>query len=73
MENISSELKNYIYDVIKVVQMTSRKDARTLPLFQIHLELSDKSKKFLKLKVIFKIRVEIENYRPPRKPVQCWN
>lgn len=29
--------------------------------------------KFIELKSIFKILVQIDNYGPPKKAVQCWN
>lgn len=65
MENICNELKSHGYHVIKIAQMTSRKDGRLLPLFQVQIDRNENSKKIIELQSIFKIRVEIDKYRPP--------
>lgn len=41
--------------------------------FLINLERNENSKKILQLKSLFKIRLEADTYRPPRKATQCWN
>lgn len=69
VENIENELTKTGFDIIKTVQMISR---QVLPLFLLHLPKNENAKKILTLKSLFKIRIDIENYRAPRKAEQCW-
>lgn len=63
IENAQKEIFDSGFGVLKIVKMTRRKDAMVLPLFLIRLERTENSKKINHLRSLFKIRIEIENYR----------
>lgn len=44
-----------------------------MPLFQIHLPNTPKSKEITDLKELFNIIIVIENYRAPKRSIQCHN
>lgn len=52
--------------------MKSRKDGRPLSLYLLLLNKNDESKCIFKLKALYYISVEIENYRTPKQAVQCF-
>lgn len=59
----------------KVIQLTSRKisnKGNPLPLFQIQLPNTEVNKTILRLKSIDYIAVKVEEYRAPRKIMQCF-
>lgn len=66
-EEILSTLGAESMEFIKCVLMANRKDGIISPLFLLSLPSNDDSRRIFKLKALYHIRVEIQNYRPPKK------
>lgn len=72
-DEIIEELKLMNYQVIKVTQMRKLKNNNLMPLFQIQLENSPKSKEILKIEKFLFYIVKIEIYNKPSRTLQCFS
>lgn len=69
-EKFQNSLNKEGLDIFRIIQMTSRRDERTLLLFVLHLPKIESSKRIFKPTSLYKITVTVEIYRTPRKASQ---
>ena len=70
-EEITEDLKEQGWQVIRSTQMRQRRTKNLLPMFIIELPDTAESKKIYDLKTVLCCRVKVEAYRGPEGPRQC--
>ncbi|XP_035225666.1 uncharacterized protein LOC118198161 [Stegodyphus dumicola] len=73
-EEIMMDLKEHGLDVVRVNQLTIRRNGEVikLPLFLVTLTRKEKNKEIHQLKFVLGMKISVERYRGRKGPLQCY-